>query len=397
MQERTYLTALLCLTTFFLYADQNCLAPNMSEVAREFKFTASEKDAKLGGEIALGFFFIGGLCSVLVGALADTINRCKLFMYIVVLGEISCIGTYMVTSYEQLLVCRILTGISIGGCAPIVYSILGDCFPASSRVYVTMIMGICISAGISCGQLLAGLLGPIYGWRFPFIVIAVPAMICAILVFVTATEPRRGGTKESLIDTQKDGGSPRTEPKASESNEELIHPNTTAASSSHLELFQLAKIMDLLRTPTIALCYLQGIPGCIPWSIITVFMSDYLSTDRGLTIKQATYVFTLFGLGGLCGQISGGWIGQALYNRDKRLQCLFMGVCTLAALPPMYSILITDFLPLEGGVADELGKMPVYLSPLFLISVVFTGFVAAMPGPNVRSVLQVGLFPSLTI
>ena len=92
----------------------------MSEVAREFKFTASEKDAKLGGEIALGFFFIGGLCSVLVGALADTINRCKFFMYIVVLGEISCIGTYMVTSYEQLLVCRILTGISIGGCAPIV-------------------------------------------------------------------------------------------------------------------------------------------------------------------------------------------------------------------------------------------------------------------------------------
>ena len=48
MQERTYLTALLCLTTFFLFADQNCLSPNLSEVAREFKFTAQEKDTKLG-------------------------------------------------------------------------------------------------------------------------------------------------------------------------------------------------------------------------------------------------------------------------------------------------------------------------------------------------------------
>ena len=54
MQERTYLTGLLCLTTFFLFADQNCLSPNLSEVAREFKFTAQEKDTKLGGEIALG-------------------------------------------------------------------------------------------------------------------------------------------------------------------------------------------------------------------------------------------------------------------------------------------------------------------------------------------------------
>ena len=382
MQERTYLTALLCLTTFFLFADQNCLSPNLSEVAREFKFSAQEKDTKLGGEIALGFFLLGGICSVLVGALADSVNRCKLFMYIVVLGEISCIGTYMVTSYEQLLFCRILTGISIGGCAPIVYSILGDCFPVTSRVYVTTIMGISMSAGISSGQLVAGLLGPIYGWRSPFIVIAIPAMICAILVFATATEPRRGGTKELLreIEIAESGGSDQSM---------MLSTNDMDSNSSHVEIFQLAKIIDLLRTPTVALCYLQGIPGCVPWSIITVFMSDYLSADRGLSISQATYVFTLFGLGGLCGQISGGWIGQALYNRDKRLQCLFMGICTLTAVLPMLSILSTDFLPLEGAVADETGKIPVYLPTMFLLSVVFTGFVAAITGPNVRSVLQV--------
>ena len=343
----------------------------------------------VGGEIALGFFLLGGICSVLVGALADTVNRCKLFMYIVVLGEISCIGTYMVTSYEQLLLCRILTGISIGGCAPIVYSILGDCFPGTSRVYVTTIMGISMSAGISSGQLLAGLLGPIYGWRFPFIVIAIPAMICAILVFVTATEPRRGGTKELLREIENAENSSSGGGSSPRSDQQLLLLSDLDTNSSHVEIFQLAKIVDLLRTPTVALCYLQGIPGCVPWSIITVFMSDYLSADRGLSISQATYVFTLFGLGGLCGQISGGWIGQTLYNRDKRLQCLFMGICTLTAVLPMLSILSTDFLPAEGAVADETGKIPMYLPTIFLLSVVFTGFVAAITGPNVRSVLQV--------
>ena len=378
MEPRIYLTGLLCLTTFFLFADQNLLAPNMSAVAKEFGFSAVEKDAKLGGEVALGFFLIGGLASVLVGALADTVNRCKLFMYIVCLGEMACVGTYLVTTYEQLLVCRILTGISIGGCNPIVYSILGDCFPGSSRVYVTTIMGLSISVGIACGQLLAGLLGPIYGWRFPFIVIAVPAMICGILVSMTATEPRRGGYVEP-------GGLPQKDAKALEGDlDSPVHPAT-----SHVELLQLTKIADLLRTPTVALCYLQGIPGCVPWSIITVFMSDYLSTDRGLSIRQATFVFTLFGVGGLCGQISGGWLGQTLYNRDKRLQCLFMGVCTLAAILPMLSIITTDFVQYEGTTTDADGnKTSVYLPTSFLLSVVFTGFVAAMPGPNVRSVLQ---------
>jgi hypothetical protein len=34
-------------------------------------------------------------------------------------------------------------------------------------------------------------------------------------------------------------------------------------------------------------------------------------------------------------------------HRDKRLQCLFMGASTLAAVFPMLSILNTDFYPLN--------------------------------------------------
>ena len=379
MSERNYLTGLLCLTTFFLFADQNCLSPNMSEVAREFNFSDEEKDAKLGGEIALGFFMIGGIVSVLVGALADTMNRCKLFMWIVVLGEISCIGTYLVTNYEQLLFCRILTGVSIGGCAPIVYSILGDCFPASSRVYISTYMGLSMTAGVASGQLLAGLLGPTYGWRFPFVVIAIPAIICGILVFLTATEPKRGGNITDNI---------------SKSSDAIVDADLSDSSSSqsHLESFQLNKIVDLLKTPTVALCYLQGIPGCIPWSILTVFMSDYLSSDRGLSISQATFVFTLFGFGGLFGQLTGGWVGQYLYNRDKRLQCLFMGAATLSAVVPMLSIMTTEFEPVDPKMKASLAAgnaTPVMLSLSFMVCVVCTGFVAAIAGPNVRSVLQV--------
>ena len=346
MEPRHYLTGLLCLTTFFLFADQNLLSPNMSAIAEEFNFTPAEKDSKLGGEIAFGFFIVGGVVSVVVGGWADTANRCKLFMWIVLLGEVACLATYLVTTFEQLLVCRILTGISIGGCGPIVYSILGDCFPGSSRVYVSTFMGLSMSAGISCGQLLAGFMGTTHGWRSPFIVIAIPAILCGVLVFFTANEPKRGNYMG--LDLAKDETNLSIASPSSRGPMDPETDNKDKIVDPHSETLQLHKIIDLLRTPTVALCYLQGIPGCVPWSIITVFMSDYLSTDRGLSISQATFIFSVFGVGGLFGQILGGYIGQYLYNRDKRLQCLFMGASTLSAILPMLSIVNTDFYPVPG-------------------------------------------------
>ena len=42
---------LLGIATFFLFADQNLMAPNLTMIAREFGFTDVERDQKLGGDI----------------------------------------------------------------------------------------------------------------------------------------------------------------------------------------------------------------------------------------------------------------------------------------------------------------------------------------------------------
>jgi len=43
-------------------------------------------------------------------------------------GEAPCIATYWVTRYWQLLLLRLLTGLSLGGILPLVLSLLGDLF-----------------------------------------------------------------------------------------------------------------------------------------------------------------------------------------------------------------------------------------------------------------------------
>ena len=71
--------------------------------------------------------------------------------------------------------------------------------------------------------------------------------------------------------------------------------------------------------------------------------------------------------------VSGGALGQYLYNRDKRYQCLLMGGSTILAVFPMLYLINTN------RVGD----------PFFYIVSFLSGVIISANGPNVRSVLQV--------
>ena len=143
------------------------MGPNLSAVAAEFGFSSHERDSKLGGEISLGFFIVGGICGLFFGWLTDSsrikIPRARLFSLVIVLGEIGCLGTYISRTYRELFLYRVLTGISIGGASPVIYSMLGDLWDQSQRVRISTVMGLSMSSGAAIGQILAGYAGPVFG------------------------------------------------------------------------------------------------------------------------------------------------------------------------------------------------------------------------------------------
>lgn len=74
--------ALMTATSAFLYADQNLLAPNLSQAALEFGFDEQEKDVKLGGWLQLAFFVVGSPASLIIGWMCDrTDRRVRLFFF----------------------------------------------------------------------------------------------------------------------------------------------------------------------------------------------------------------------------------------------------------------------------------------------------------------------------
>ena len=60
-----------------------------------------EKDRRLAGNIALAFFGFAALSSLLIGWLADIVDRRNLFVLIVLIGKAGALATVWVTTYSQ--------------------------------------------------------------------------------------------------------------------------------------------------------------------------------------------------------------------------------------------------------------------------------------------------------
>jgi MFS family permease len=308
-KRRRYCTAaIFTATTVLLFADQNLMAPNLTAIAQEFHFTDEERDRKLGGDIALAFFVLGAPASYLVGCLADSewLPRSALFSATVGIGEGACLLSYFARTYGELYACRAVTGFSLGGALPLIYSFLGDLFSAEERHTVSALVGIGTGIGISFGQGLAGLTGPRFGWRLPFLLVSIPALMCALLVLFFVNDPPRGGTERAVQDFRDDVQGHLTqvvEPvdnsveivPLGRSGSSVASPTDHSGQSNHESQLAVDKSLgckerwitftELLSTPTVILALLQGAPGCVPWGIVNTYLNDFLSQNRGMTVE----------------------------------------------------------------------------------------------------------------
>jgi len=197
--ERRKVITLYLITITILFADMNLLAPNLSIVAEEFGMDDDERDLKLGGLLAFGFFIVGAPISYIIGWMADHYNRSPLFAATIFFGEIGCLFTVFVHTYWQLYICRVMTGVSIGSALPIVYSLLGDLYTANQRPTIAAFVSTGSGLGMGIGQIIAGSLD---SWRLPFLIVAIPGMLCAILLLFVK-DPVRGGMEAAYLETQR--------------------------------------------------------------------------------------------------------------------------------------------------------------------------------------------------
>lgn len=131
-----------------------------------------------------GSLYVGGavLGALGFGRMADRLGRKRLFMLTLGVYTVATVATAFSTGFGTFVVCRVLTGVGIGGEYAAINSAIDELIPARVRGRVNLAingsfwLGAALGAGLSLLLLDPRVLGPVLGWRAGFLCGAVLAL-----------------------------------------------------------------------------------------------------------------------------------------------------------------------------------------------------------------------------
>jgi len=332
--------------SFFLMCDLYITPSIVLKLAEEYGV-----DEGSIGYVGSAFVLVGAIISLYFGFLTDKYSRKKLLILTVLIGEIPCLLTgihFFTETFYGFLAMRILTGIGVGGVYPLTFSLLADYFSDKHRAIATAGIEIAWGCGLIMGPVLGGLaLQTEYGWRLAYVLAAVPNFPLIILFWFFAHNPQRGRSEKALRDAIDDGAVYKYR----------IKP---------------ADFKIILRNKTNILMLAQGIPGCIPWGVLTFWSITYFIQIRHMTQTNATMAWALFGIGNAVGLVSWAVLGDNIFKRSSRWAPVFCGVGAITAAIFCFIIINIQFI----------------LLALFFSFVLLGGVMTSVHGPTQKAILM---------
>ncbi len=185
---RAWLLFILALTTALNLADRQ----TMGVTGQAIKLDLGLSDAQMGLVQGLAFAIFYSVLALPVARLAERVSRTRILSAsLAVFGVMICFCS-KASSFWQLLACRVGVGIADAGFACPVGSLIGDHYDRSLRASTMSVIWLGAPAGVVFAAPLSGWIAEHVGWRPAFIAVGAPAILVAILAFLTLREPQRG-------------------------------------------------------------------------------------------------------------------------------------------------------------------------------------------------------------
>ena len=187
-RDRWYVLAVLTAVYALNIADRFSISTLIEPIRKELHLSDSGI-AFLSG-IALAMFYV--TVGIPVAALADRVNRRNIIALALAIWSAMTALCGLAHNYLELLLARFGVGIGEAGGTPPSTSMLADKFPPSRRPMALTIYALGASLGAWLGSSVAGEAAERGGWRAAFLVLGVPGVLLAGVVWLTLREPRRG-------------------------------------------------------------------------------------------------------------------------------------------------------------------------------------------------------------
>jgi MFS family permease len=248
--------------------------------------------AQYGLLASVAFTSLFAVSSLVAGAASDRYNRKLLTVASIVTWGIATLGTSLSTSYEQVVMWRVLMGLSCAFSTPTAYTLLADRVPADKGATASSIY----STGVALGGALASLsilLDTQIGWRNTALVISLFAFGSAIINLVVLEDDPKEDSSLQLNGAE--------EKKAA-----------SASDDESSSLTALQEVQQVLSSNRVQLLFLASFLRFCSGLLIGVWSAPYF---RQLFPDNASdYAIAQAAITATCGIISG-LIGGAIADR----------------------------------------------------------------------------------
>jgi MFS family permease len=161
-------------------------------VLESIKAEIHASDFLLGLIGGLAFSVCHSVATIPIARLADRWSRVSVLSIAVGVWSLATASCGLAWSYTSLFVGRAFTAIGEAGGTPPSHALISDYFPAAKRATALAAFAMAVPIGAAVGNYGSGWFNEWYGWRTTFLLLGLPGLLVALLIWLTVREPPRG-------------------------------------------------------------------------------------------------------------------------------------------------------------------------------------------------------------
>ena len=249
-------------------------------------------DTQIGLMTGLAFALFYTALGLPIARYADrpTTNRPRLIAIALATWSAMTALCGVANNFIQLLLARIGVGVGEAGCTPPAHSLISDIVPPERRSSALAFYALGIPIGTLLGMMIGGFLADWVGWRRAFLIVGLPGVALALVVYFVLRDPRQ----------------------------QLARPSETQAAPS-AELSMWAAVRTVMGSRAFVLLLAAGSTAAFLAYGKTTWTTIFFQRTHELSPGEVGFWFGVVnGAAGIFGTWFGGWLADRFGAKNRR-------------------------------------------------------------------------------